>query len=402
MGRRLGPEVASRFRAHMRILLFTGKGGVGKTTTAAATALAGGRAGLRTLVMSTDPAHSLADALDVPLSDRPSLVAENVWALEIDAQHRLEEHWADIRQHLVALLDWAGLARVESEELSVIPGLDEVFALADVKTHHDLGDYDVLVVDCAPTAETLRLLSLPDVLTWYMERVFPVGRNLVGVLRPVLERVTSMPIADESVIGAVQRVWDRLAGVREVLTDPMKTSVRLVTTPEKIVVAEARRTFTYLCLFGYPVDAILVNRILPSEVSDPYFQRWKEIQSGHLAAIYEAFSPVPVLEVPLFPDEPVGVPALLEVADLCYQDSDPFAVLCDGVPVRVEEDEGDLVLDLLLPFTGRDDLELGRRDGELFVKVGPYRRTFALPASLERRDVVSARFEQDRLKVSFR
>ena len=386
----------------MRTLLFTGKGGVGKTTTAAATALAAARAGLRTLVMSTDPAHSLADAFDRPLFDEPTAVSAKLDGQQVDAQARLERHWSEIREHLVALLDWVGLARVESEELAVVPGLDEIFALSDVKAHHESGRYDVLVVDCAPTAETLRLLALPDALTWYMERVFPVGRQLVRTVRPVLSRVTSLPVADDDVMSSVQHMWDRLSGVRELLSDPARASVRLVVNAEKMVIAEARRMFTYLCLFGYPVDAVIVNRLLPPEVADPYFRRWKEVQSEHLATVYEAFSPVPVFEVPLFDDEPVGEEALLRLADACYEDSAPTDVLSNGMPARIVDEGATLVLDLQLPFVGKDDLDLGRRDGELFVKVGPYRRTFSLPPSLQRRQVSGARFEDDRLKVSFR
>src|SRR2546421_167940 len=296
----------------MRTLLFTGKGGVGKTTVAAATALAGARSGLRTLLMSTDPAHSLADVLDTPLADQPTAVTDGLDGQQIDAQARLEQHWAEVRDHLVALLDWAGLHRVEAEEMAVVPGLDEVFALSDVKAHHDSGRYDLLVVDCAPTAETLRLLALPDVLTRFMERAFPV-------------------------------------------------------------------------------DAVIVNRLLPAGLSDPYFARWKEVQAGHLAGVYEAFSPLPVFEVPLMADEPIGEEALLDLAAVCYEDSDPAAVLHDGLPARVVEEDGSLVLDLRLPFAARDDLDLGRRDGELFLRVGPYRRTFTLPASLERREVADAR-----------
>jgi arsenite-transporting ATPase len=352
--------------------------------------------------MSTDPAHSLADVFDLGLEDRPTPVAEGLEGQQVDAQARLEQHWSDIRDHLVALLDWAGLARVEAEELAVVPGLDEVFALADVKAHHESGRYDLLVVDCAPTAETLRLLSLPDALAWYMERVFPMGRRLVATVRPALSRLTAMPIADDGVMAAVARLWDGLAGVRDLLSDPRSASVRLVLNPEKMVIAEARRTFTYLCLFGYPVDAVVVNRLLPPEVADPYFRRWKEVQAAHLALAYEAFSPVPVLEVPLFDDEPIGAAALLRLADACYEDSDPAAVLFDGAPARIMEDGEDLVLDLRLPFVARDQLDLGRRDGELFVKVGPYRRVFSLPSSLERREVRGARFEDDRLRVSFR
>jgi arsenite-transporting ATPase len=335
------------------------------------------------------------------LGDEPISVATDLDAIEVDGQARLERHWSDIRAHLASLLDWAGLARIEAEELLMIPGLDEVFALAEVKQRHDAGDYDVLVVDCAPTAETLRLLSLPDVLTWFMSRVFPVGRQLAKAMRPVAARMTTMPLPGDEVLHAVQGMWDQLAGVREVLCDPKQTSVRLVMNPEKMVIAEARRTFTYLCLFGYAVDAVVVNRILPPEVSDPYLARWKELQRQHLAEVYEAFSPLPVFETPLFETEPVGNDALLRVADACYEDSDPTAVLSHGLPIQIVEDGDRVVVDMALPFVGKGDVDLGRRDGQLFVKIGPYRRTLILPASLERRSVVGARFDGDRLKVEF-
>src|SRR5918999_1414123 len=269
----------------MRLILFTGKGGVGKTTIASATALSIASSGTKTLLMSTDPAHSLGDCFDVDLSPRPTEVAGNLWAEQIDPQQRLEENWREIQEHAVAVLEWAGLGEVEAEELSVIPGLDEIFSLADVKRHHDEGPYDVLIVDCAPTGETLRLLSLPDIIQWYMERIFPIERRVMGALRPVAKRVTSLPLPGDDVYAAVRRFYDKLDGVRQVLTDSSSTSVRLVVNPERMVIAEAQRTYTYLNLFGYRVDAVVVNRLLPDEIHDPYFVRWKELQSEHLATI---------------------------------------------------------------------------------------------------------------------
>ncbi|MEN3271700.1 MAG: arsenite/tail-anchored protein-transporting ATPase, partial [Actinomycetota bacterium] len=222
-----------------RVLLFTGKGGVGKTTTAAATALRCADDGLRTIVLSTDPAHSLADAFDVPLGPLPVEIAPNLHGQQLDAQDRLEDTWADIQSYLLKVFAWAGLDGVEAEELAVLPGLDEVFALADIREHAWSGQWDVVVVDCAPTAETLRLLSLPEVLSWYMERVFPTARNVNKVLSPVLGRATKLPIADDDVFGALARFYERLAGVRELLTDAQRTSVRLVVNPERMVIAEA-------------------------------------------------------------------------------------------------------------------------------------------------------------------
>jgi arsenite-transporting ATPase len=385
-----------------RILLFTGKGGVGKTTASAATALRCADAGLRTLALSTDPAHSLADAFDVPLGPLVAPIADNLWGQQLDAQDRMEDAWTEIQHYLLEVFRWAGVEGLEAEELSVIPGLDEVFALGDIRQHAVTGDWDVVVVDCAPTAETVRLLSLPDVLGRYMERLFPVGRRVSKVVSPLVARVTSLPVAGDDVFAATQRFYDRLAGVREILTDGRRTSVRLVVNPERIVIAEARRTHTYLSLFGYHVDAVVANRLLPDDVDDPWFARWKAAHAEHLAAIEDGFAPVPVLRVPLQPTEQVGLAALRGFADALYDDEDPTARFGASDPLGVRRtSDGDLVLEIGLPFTEHDDLELGRNGDELLVRVGPYRRGIVLPDALRRRAVAGARLRDGRLTVAF-
>jgi arsenite-transporting ATPase len=395
-----GAQPGDRATDAARVLLFTGKGGVGKTTAAAATALRCSDAGLRTLVLSTDPAHSLADALDVELGPLVAPVVDGLWGQQLDAQDRMEDSWAEIQRYLVEVFRWSGVDGLEAEELSVVPGLDEVFALADIRDHAD-ADWDVVVVDCAPTAETIRLLSLPDVLARYMERVFPIGRQVHRVVSPVVSRLTTLPVADDHLFAATRRFYDRLAGVREILTDGRRTSVRLVVNPERVVIAEARRTHTYLALFGYHVDAVIANRIWPDEVADPWFARWKKLHAEHLSAIDADFAPLPVLRLPLQPTEPVGVDALRIVADALYGDEDPTARFGSGEPMRVRRDGPATVLEVDLPFTERDELELGRRNGELLVRVGPYRRALVLPDSLCRRSVTGARLEDGQLLVTF-
>jgi arsenite-transporting ATPase len=384
-----------------RVLLFTGKGGVGKTTTAAATAVRCADAGLRTVVLSTDPAHSLADAFDVPLGPAVAPICEGLWGQQLDAQERMEEGWHEIQGYLREVFSWAGVDGLEAEELSVIPGLDEIFALSDIKALAESGEWDIVVVDCAPTAETIRFLSLPDILNRYMERLFPVGRRVNKVVGPVLSRVTSLPVADDSVFAATSAFYDRLDGVREILIDPARTSVRLVVNPERIVIAEARRTYTYLSLFGYRVDAVIANRLLPDAVADPWFERWKELHLEHLRTIEDSFAPLPVLTVELAPEELVGLTALRGFAASVYGDRDPAGLLHEGQPLQITREGGRTTLSLELPFADRDDLELGRRADELLVKVGPYRRAITLPDSLRSRPVTDASLAQGRLRVIF-
>ena len=385
----------------MRIVLFTGKGGVGKTTVACATAMKIAAAGRKTLLMSTDPAHSLADAFGIELGPEPQEVASNLWAEQIDPQQRLEENWREIQEHAVNVLQWAGLAEIEAEELSVIPGIDELFSLADVKRHHDEDPYDVLIVDCAPTGETLRLLSLPDIIQWYMERVFPVERKIVGALRPVARRMTSLPLPDDNVYAAVRRFYDKLDGVRRVLTDADTTSVRLVVNPEKMVIAEAQRTFTYLNLFGYRVDAIVANRLLPDEVTDPYFARWKDLQAQHLETIERSFAPLPILTARLRDQELASTELLLDLGGEIYGEVEPDTILFRDDPMSIVREGDEYVLSLRLPFTSKDELELSVKNDELFIKVGPYRRTIMLPRSLSNRAISAAQLEDDRLRVTF-
>jgi len=385
----------------VRIVLFTGKGGVGKTTIACATAMKIAAAGRKTLLMSTDPAHSLADAFGIELGPEPQEVASNLWAEQIDPQQRLEENWREIQEHAVNVLQWAGLAEIEAEELSVIPGIDELFSLADVKRHHDEDPYDVLIVDCAPTGETLRLLSLPDIIQWYMERVFPVERRIVGALRPVARRMTSLPLPDDNVYAAVRRFYDKLDGVRRVLTDADTTSVRLVVNPEKMVIAEAQRTFTYLNLFGYRVDAIVANRLLPDEVTDPYFARWKDLQAQHLETIERSFAPLPILTARLRDQELASTELLLDLGGEIYGEVEPDGILFRDDPMTIVREGDEYVLSLRLPFTSKDELELSVKNDELFIKVGPYRRTIMLPRSLTSRSISAAQLEDDRLRVTF-
>jgi len=385
----------------MRVILITGKGGVGKTTVAAATAIRAADLGYRTLVTSTDPAHSLADAFQATLGDEPTMVVDLLDAQQIDAQQRLEESWGAVRDHLTEIFDWSGMKGIEAEELTVFPGMDELFSLASVRDHVRSGIYDVIIVDCAPTAETLRLLSLPEVMSWYMEKMFPIGRRVAKVVRPMISRVSSMPIADDRVFDSVAKFYERLDGIREILSDPEVTSARLVMNPEKMVISEARRTFTYLGLFGYSVDSAVVNRVLPDTVTDPYFKRWQEIQESHLADVEAGFAGTDIRLLRLFDEEMVGPDRLRIVGEELYGDQDPTRRLSQGTAFRVEDAGEYVALVMKVPFAERDEVDVMRHDDELFITVGPYRRSLILPDSLRRRQVRRAQLIDGELRVSF-
>ncbi|HEY5684493.1 MAG TPA: ArsA family ATPase [Acidimicrobiia bacterium] len=384
-----------------RILLVTGKGGVGKTTVAAATALAAAEHGYRTLVSSTDPAHSLADALDVGLADQPTEVIPNLAGNQIDTQAQLDRHWGEIRDQLINVFDWGGVSGLEAEEFLVFPGMDELFALLDVNDHARSGEYDVVIVDCAPTAETLRLLSLPEVLSWYFERVMPTERRLMKAARPILSRVTDLPMPKDSVFDAAQNVFTGIEQVKALLSDPAVTSARLVMNPEKMVIDEARRTYTYLGLFGYGVDGVVVNRVLPEEITDPYFARWLSIQKGHLDTVDAAFAEVPRLRLRLFDDEMVGVDRLRLMAKELYGDGDPIGGFSAHNPFAVTERGDEVIVEMEVPFVEKSDLEVFRHGAELYIQIGPYRRSLVLPDSMHRRAVTRATLDQGRLQVVF-
>ncbi|SED34629.1 arsenite efflux ATP-binding protein ArsA [Nocardioides exalbidus] len=384
----------------MRILLFTGKGGVGKSTLAAATACASAEAGHRTLVLSTDAAHSLADALDVTATGEPTEAAPNLWVQHVDAQERFERSWRDVQGYLLSVLDAAGVDPVAAEELTVVPGAEEVLALLEVRARARSGDWDVLVVDCAPTAETLRLLALPEALGWYMDRVLPVERRVVKALKPVLSRAAGVPMPGDSVFDAIERLHAELDDVRTLLTGP-GASVRLVLTPESVVLAEARRAYTFLTMFGYPVDAAVVNRVFPEAGADDWRATWVEAQHRVLVDASDSFAGLDVRTSVYRAVEPVGREALLALAHDVYGDDDPLAGGATRPAMDVRRSGGGMVLALPLPLVTRDDVSLARKGDELVVSVASYRRLLTLPSGLARHRVAGARVRDGELQVRF-
>ena len=386
----------------MRVLLFTGKGGVGKTTTSAATAALAALRGQKTLVLSTDPAHSLADAFGVQLGSDPTELDTGLYGQQIDTQRAFEDSWREVQHYLREVLEQGGVDPIEAEELTVLPGAEEVLALLELRRQVSSGRWDVVVVDCAPTAETLRLLALPEALNWYMDRVFPVERRVVRTLRPVLSHLAGVPMPPDRVFAAVERLHGELGDVRRLLTDPATTSVRLVLTPEAVVVAEARRTLTSLALHGYRVDGVVANRIFPRS-DDPFLSGWVDAQDEQLAGITASFGALPVWRSAYLPVEPVGLAHLTALAEEMYAEADPVALVETPDPMTVERVASDeFVLSVALPHADKREVELVRKGDELVLTVGSHRRVLALPSALRRCVTDGAGLRDGRLRVRFR
>ncbi len=386
----------------VRIVLFTGKGGVGKTTSAAGSGVLAARAGHRTLVLSTDGAHSLGDAFGVPVvGAEPVEIATDLWVHQVDAQRRFERSWGEIQGYLMSVLDAVGVDPITAEELTVIPGAEEVLALLELRSHATSGQWDVIIVDCAPTAETLRLLALPEALGWYMTRVFGVQRRVIRALHPVLSRAAGVPMPEDSVFDAVERLHRDLDEVQQILSEKEST-VRLVLTPEAVVVAEARRSLTTLSLYGYRVDGVIANRVFPAGEGDPWREGWVSSQQAVLAEVRESFADLPVWRSDYRAGEPVGSDALASLAESTYGGDDPLAVPTGEGPMTITRTTTGAVLRIDLPFVESEDVDLARHGDELVVTVGSYRRLLALPTALRRHTVAAARVEEGSLQVRFR
>ncbi len=391
----------------MHVLLFTGKGGVGKTTAAAASAVRAARAGVKTLVLSTDPAHSLADALGVSLGPVPTEIETGLAGMQVDPQAGFEHSWRDVQVYLRDLLLGSGVDPIEAEELTVLPGAGELLALLAVREQAESGPWELVVVDCAASAETLRLLALPDAFDWYLRRLWPAERLVARTLRPMIHRASPAASAGQTVFEAAMRLRDQLAGVRALLRDPERSSIRLVLTPESVVVAEARRTLTTLSLFGYRVDAVVANRVFPA--GDPWRDAWAAAQSRQLVEVRDSFAPLPVLQVAYQPGEPVGVEALAGVGAELYAGDGVDGTQAAGVlglppppdPMQVGRTPDGFELTLALPFAEKDELGLTRRGDEIAVTAGGWRRLITLPSALRRCVVTGAELTDGRLTISF-
>jgi arsenite/tail-anchored protein-transporting ATPase len=389
----------------MRVILMTGKGGVGKTSVAAATGLRCAELGHKTLVLSTDPAHSLADSFDIELGHEPVQIRPNLWGAELDALMELEGNWGAVKRYITQVLQARGLDGIQAEELAILPGMDEIFGLVRMKRHYDEGAYDVLIIDSAPTGTALRLLSLPEVGGWYMRKFYKPFQAMSVALRPLVEPffrpVAGFSLPNKEVMDAPYEFYEQLEALEKVLTDNTKTSVRLIMNPEKMVLKESLRAHAYLSLYNVSTDMVVANRIIPDHVTDPFFVRWKENQSVYRKEIHENFHPLPIKEVPLYSEEMCGLAALDRLKETLYADEDPSQVYYQENTLRVVKDDDAYSLELYLPGIPKDQVVLTKSADELNIRIGNHRRNLVLPQALAALQPSGAKMEDDYLKIRF-
>ncbi|HID42689.1 MAG TPA: ArsA family ATPase [Archaeoglobaceae archaeon] len=381
-----------------RIILFTGKGGVGKTTVAAATAIKTSKMGYRTLLISTDPAHSLSDSLQVALKPYPTEVRNNLYGMEVNVEYELEKHWNVIKDYLTLFFKSQGIEDVIAEELAIFPGFDELASLLHLLKFYEENEYDVIILDCAPTGETLRLLSVPEVARWYMNRFFGIEKRVLKLVKPIAEPIINLPLPSDDVLDRIQEMYVKMGKLKEIL-ESENTVVRLVMNPEKMVIKESERAFTYLNLFGYRVDCIIVNKVFPEEAGD-YFTEWVKIQKNNLKEIEEKF-PIPLFKIPFKSAEIVG-DLLYELSESLYDGKDPSEVFHHEKPMRIEKEGEDFILAVKTPFVKKEELDLMKRGDELIIIAGQWKRIFFLPQSLAMREPAGASFNKGELHIKFR
>ncbi|MBL7225775.1 MAG: ArsA family ATPase [Desulfobacteraceae bacterium] len=391
----------------MRIIFFAGKGGVGKTSVAAATGIKVAEAGHRTVVMSLDVAHSLSDIFDLNKGlidqDRGSLtkIRKNLWIQELDIQEEIEKNWGDIHKYLSTLLNTTGLDEILAEELAILPGMEEVSMLLHINRYVRTKKFDVILLDCAPTGESLRFISIPTTLDWYMKKIFKIERAIARYARPLAKRLYDVPLPGEDYFEAIEFLFERLRGVDEILVDPEITTVRLITNPEKIVLKETQRAFMYFSLYKMSIDAIIMNRVLPDSVNEKYFKDWKESQKDYIKKAETYFSPIPLFPVNLFRGEVLGFDSLKALADQIYKERNPLERFFDGEPYSFVKVNGKYQLRIKLPFIGKGDVELNKISDELIIRVGSFKRYVLLPRQVAASNSVKAKLDGEYLSVHF-
>ncbi len=385
----------------MRVILYTGKGGVGKTSIAAATGVKCAELGYRTLLISTDSAHSLSDVLNRKVGRDPVGIVRNLFAQEVDVNTELVRNWGQIQEFIVKFLKKQGFEDFMAHEFSIFPGMEELFSLLVLQGYYEGDSYDVAIVDCAPTGSTIRMLSFPDIIQWYMEKFFHIERKIIKMVRPVAERITNIPLPTDDVYLSIEDLYLKVHAIKQVLTDNESSTIRLVCNPQKMVIKESQRVYTYLSLFGFSVDAVVMNRILPDVVKDTYFGQWKRAQKRHLKTASESFHPIPIFKCSLFRSEVVGVRLLSLMAEDIFGGNDPAGVFYRESPMVITNEDGHYILSIRLPFTEKKDLDMWVKGDELILNIGKLKRNIFLPRSLSSLDIEGAGFRDGRLLVTF-
>ncbi len=386
----------------MRIILYTGKGGVGKTSIAASTAIKSAKRGLKTIVLSTDAAHSLGDSFDIDLSPEPIKIMDNLWAQEIDSIHEVEMGWGKVQKYITTLLTSKTIKDITTEELTVFPGMEDLLSLIRVLNYYKEKTYDVIIIDCAPTGETLALLSFPEMMKWWMGKLFPIKRKAAKLVKPIVEPLFKVPLPSDDVMGEIENIYNQLDEMRTILGNKDITSVRIVVNPEKMVIKEAQRSFTYLNIYDYNVDSIVINRVMPESVEEGYFSGWKNIHKRYKETILESFSPIPIYEAPLFDREVVGIEMLEKMGSEVFKDENPVEIKYNVKTQEIKKDSSDgYEFSIYLPFADKKDIDLNQKGDELIIKTKNLKRTIILPRTIQSLDVIGAKFEEDYLKIRF-
>jgi arsenite-transporting ATPase len=392
----------------VRIIFFAGKGGVGKTSVAAATGIRAAEMGYRTVIMSLDIAHSLSDIFDLERAlldhnkGEPIAVNKNLWIQELDIQEEIQKNWGQVHKYIAVLLSTTGLDEILAEELAVLPGMEEISLLLYINKYIRNNEFDIIILDCAPTGESIRFISIPTTLEWYMKKIFKMERAIAKYARPVAKRIYDVPLPDDGYFQAIEYLFERLKGVDRILTDPYITTVRLITNPEKIVLKETQRAYMYFSLYKMSTDAIIMNRILPTNIKDTYFKDWIKGQRQHLEKAKAYFSPIPILPVNLFTDEIIGYQRLKKLADQIYGQRDPLVRFYDDEPYNLTKVDGNYLLRIKLPFVMKDEIELNKLSDELIVRISSFKRHILLPRKVAVLQSVNAKIEGQYLQICFK
>jgi arsenite-transporting ATPase len=389
----------------MRIIMFAGKGGVGKTSIASATGIKAAEAGHKTLIMSLDIAHSLSDIFDLNkgLMDKnkgmPVKIEDRLWIQELDIQEEIERNWGDVYKYIASLFNTTGFDEILAEELAILPGMEEVSSLLYINQYAQARDFEVIILDCAPTGESLRFISIPTTLEWYIRKVFKIERRVVSYIRPVARRFYDVPLPEDDYFKALENLFVRLEGIEKFLTDPAVTTVRLVTNPEKIVLKETQRTFLYFSLYRMCIDAIVMNRILPGNLEEKYFDEWKESQKRYLRLAGEYFNPVPIFPVNLFQKEPLGKESLKKLGADIYGEHDPTEHFYSERPYEFHQKDGQFFIRIKLPFLTKEEVELNRLPEEMVIRIGGFKRHIPLPRYAKTYKDVTAKMDGNYLDI---